>query len=91
MTTRLIYVSSDLSEAFNTGEYANLFRQDWLLLMVKDVRSNRDFSDRTIQTARWAREQIKRQTGESPFFFLNSELNDATIAPPFGSNEHGFW
>jgi hypothetical protein len=53
----------DLSEAFPNGEYANLFRADWLTHMVKEVRSNRDFSDRTITTARWAREQIKRQTG----------------------------
>jgi len=31
--------------------------------MAKEVRANRDFSERTTATARWAREQIKRQTG----------------------------
>jgi len=31
--------------------------------MIKDTRQNRDFSTRTIETARWAREQVKRQIG----------------------------
>lgn len=29
--------------------------------MIKEVRTNRDYSPRTIETARWAREQVKRQ------------------------------
>lgn len=33
--------------------------------MIKDTRSNREFSQRTIETARWAREQVKRQLGGS--------------------------
>ena len=40
---------------------AQFFRQDWLTNLVKEVRSNRDYSPRTHDTARWAREQIKRQ------------------------------
>jgi importin subunit beta-1 len=32
--------------------------------MARDTRSNKEFSSRTIETARWAREQIKRQTGK---------------------------
>ena len=31
---------------------------------------NRDYTDRTIQTARWAREQIKRQTGRFTLHFI---------------------
>jgi hypothetical protein len=31
--------------------------------MAREVRSNRDFQPRTQDTARWAREQIKRQIG----------------------------
>ncbi len=31
--------------------------------MIKDTRSNREFSQRTIDTARWARELVKRQIG----------------------------
>ncbi|KAF2396283.1 ARM repeat-containing protein [Trichodelitschia bisporula] len=56
-------VIGDISEAFPNGEFTEFFRQDWLSQMVKEARANRDYSDRTNQTARWAREQIKRQTG----------------------------
>lgn len=31
--------------------------------LIKDTKTNREFSSRTIDTARWAREQIKRQIG----------------------------
>jgi importin subunit beta-1 len=57
-------VVGDLSRAFPKGEIANYFRQDWLTQMAKEIRSNKEFSTRTQDTARWAREQIKRQTGE---------------------------
>lgn len=55
-------VIGDLSEAFPNGEYSQYFRADWVTLMARDVRANKDFSQRTQNTARWAREQIKRQT-----------------------------
>lgn len=57
-------VIGDLSEAFPQGQYSHYFRQDWLTAMARDVRANKDFSQRTNDTARWAREQIKRQAGE---------------------------
>lgn len=56
-------VIGDISEAFPNGEYSSYFRQDYLTAMARDTRSNKDFSPRTIETARWAREQIKRQAG----------------------------
>lgn len=56
-------ISSDLAEAFPGGQFATYYRQDWLSAMIKDTRSNRDFQARTIDTARWAREQVKRQIG----------------------------
>jgi len=56
-------VIGDLAEAFPGGEYAHYFRQDFLTAMARDTRANKEFSQRTIDTARWAREQIKRQTG----------------------------
>jgi hypothetical protein len=31
--------------------------------MAREIRANREFGSRTTDTARWAREQIKRQTG----------------------------
>jgi importin subunit beta-1 len=56
-------VLGDLADAFPNGEYANYYRGDWIMGMIKEVRSNRDFAQRTIDTARWAREQVKRQIG----------------------------
>lgn len=54
---------SDLAEAFPNGEFSVFYRADWLTQMIKDTRQNRDFQSRTIDTARWAREQVKRQIG----------------------------
>jgi len=56
-------VIRDLAEAFPGREYAEVYRQDWLTGLIKETKSNRDFSDRTIATARWAREQTKKQAG----------------------------
>jgi len=56
---------SDLAEAFPNGEFSGLYRSDWLTTMIKETRSNREFQARTIDTARWAREQVKRQIGGS--------------------------
>ncbi|KZF19732.1 importin beta-1 subunit [Xylona heveae TC161] len=55
-------VIGDLADAFPNGEYAHYFRSDWVTSMIKETRSNREFSSRTTDTARWAREQVKRQT-----------------------------
>lgn len=54
---------SDLADAFPNGEYSSFYRADWLMAMIKETKSNREFQTRTIDTARWAREQVKRQTG----------------------------
>jgi len=56
-------VIGDLAESFPNGEYTPLYRSDWLMAMIKETRTNRDFQPRTIDTARWAREQVKRQIG----------------------------
>ncbi|KAH6689501.1 armadillo-type protein [Plectosphaerella plurivora] len=58
-------VIGDLAEAFPNGELVEVFRQDWMTTLIKDTKTNREFSPRTIDTARWAREQIKRQLGGS--------------------------
>ena len=54
---------SDLADAFPHGEFAAFYRADWLTQMIKQTRQNHDFQARTIDTARWAREQVKRQIG----------------------------
>lgn len=56
-------VIGDLADAYPQGEFADGFRQDWLTALIKETRSNREFQARTIDTARWAREQVKRQVG----------------------------
>jgi hypothetical protein len=54
--------NSDLSESFPNGALANYYQQDWITKLIKETRTTRDFSPRTITAARWAREQVKRQT-----------------------------
>lgn len=61
----LLTVFSDLAEAYPNGELVDVFRQDWLTTLIKDTKTNREFQPRTIETARWAREQLKRQIGGS--------------------------
>ncbi|KAL2172622.1 hypothetical protein VTG60DRAFT_4741 [Thermothelomyces hinnuleus] len=56
-------VIGDLADAYPNGQLADAFRQDWVTAMIKETRSNREFQSRTIETARWAREQVKRQIG----------------------------
>lgn len=58
-------VIGDLADAFPHGEFSAYYRAEWLTAMIKDTRQNRDFQIRTIETARWAREQVKRQIGGS--------------------------
>jgi len=63
---------SDIADAYPNGELVEAFRQDWLTTLIKETRSNREFSPRTIETARWAREQVKRQIGGAQNIMLQS-------------------
>ncbi|KAK3363625.1 armadillo-type protein [Lasiosphaeria hispida] len=56
-------VIGDLADAYPNGELIEGFRQEWLTALIKETRTNRDFQARTVETARWAREQVKRQIG----------------------------
>ncbi|KAJ4311617.1 karyopherin Kap95 [Fusarium piperis] len=56
-------VIGDLADAYPNGELVEAFRQDWISAMIKETKTNREFQPRTIETARWAREQVKRQLG----------------------------
>lgn len=53
--------TSDLVDAFPNGEFAGFFRQEWVTSLVRETRTSREYGPRTIDTARWAREQVKRQ------------------------------
>ncbi|PGH15907.1 hypothetical protein AJ79_02074 [Helicocarpus griseus UAMH5409] len=54
-------VIGDLADTFPNGEFAAFFRNDFVSNLVRETRTNREFGPRTIETARWAREQVKRQ------------------------------
>lgn len=56
-------VIGDIADAYPGGELVEAFRSDWLTAMIKETKTNREFQPRTIDTARWAREQVKRQLG----------------------------
>jgi importin subunit beta-1 len=56
-------VIGDLADAFPAGDFREYFRHEFLTAMARETRANADFSGRTRDTARWAREQIKRQVG----------------------------
>ncbi|KAK1146942.1 karyopherin Kap95 [Aspergillus melleus] len=58
-------VIGDLADAFPNGEFAAFFRNDWINGLVTETRRNKDFGPRTLETARWTREQVKRQVGLS--------------------------
>ncbi|KIX94837.1 uncharacterized protein Z520_09527 [Fonsecaea multimorphosa CBS 102226] len=55
-------IIADLSETFPDGSLSDYYRQEWITKIIKETRTARDFSPRTINAARWAREQVKRQT-----------------------------
>lgn len=65
LTTITDLLHSDISEAFPNGEVSQYFRNEWLTNMARETRANKEFSQRTQDTARWAREQIKRQSGKT--------------------------
>ncbi|KAJ5786699.1 Armadillo-like helical [Penicillium pulvis] len=54
-------VLGDLADAFPNGELAAYYRNDWVTTLVRETRATRQYSPRTIETARWTREQVKRQ------------------------------
>ncbi|ERS98490.1 hypothetical protein HMPREF1624_05274 [Sporothrix schenckii ATCC 58251] len=56
-------VIGDLAEAFPNGQLTEALRQEWVLRIIKETRTNREYSSRTVDTARWARELVKRQIG----------------------------
>lgn len=53
----------DIAQAFQ-GQDLQYYRQQWIIDMIKKIRTNPRFSQQTKDTARWAREQQKMITGE---------------------------
>ncbi|KAL4785878.1 armadillo-type protein [Aspergillus varians] len=54
-------VLGDLADAYPDGSIAPYFRNEWVANLVRETRTNREYGPRTIDTARWAREQVKNQ------------------------------
>lgn len=59
----LTHFLSDIALTFPDGQFTSFYRSDWLTAMIKSTRQNTEYGTRTIETARWAREQVKRQIG----------------------------
>ncbi|KAI9890269.1 MAG: karyopherin beta [Vezdaea aestivalis] len=56
-------VIGDIADSFPNGEFAPAFRHEWVMNFIRDVRASHDFQQSTIDTARWAREHVRRQIG----------------------------
>ena len=54
-------VLGDLAETYPDGSISAYFRNEWVTSLVRETRTNREYGQRTIDTARWAREQVKNQ------------------------------
>ncbi|RDW90181.1 karyopherin beta [Aspergillus mulundensis] len=54
-------VLGDLADAHPDGSISPFFRPEWVTSLVRETRTNREYGDRTVDTARWAREQVKNQ------------------------------
>ena len=51
----------DLADTYPNGEFRGYFAAEWVSQFIKDDRKNINLSERSINTARWAKEQVKRQ------------------------------
>jgi importin subunit beta-1 len=71
MLALLIRPHSDFADAFPNGDIAQWYQHEWVNKLIKDARSSAAYSTRTINTARWAREQVKRQ--------LTASQNQGTV------------
>ncbi|KAI0461360.1 hypothetical protein LJB42_001028 [Komagataella kurtzmanii] len=54
-------ILGDLALMFPNGEIKQIYTQDWVTQFIKSTRSNPSFQQSTKDTARWAREQQKKQ------------------------------
>ncbi|KAI8888288.1 ARM repeat-containing protein [Backusella circina FSU 941] len=59
LTRASIGLLGDLAETFE-GQLKSFFSQDWVPLLLRDARTNRAYGNTTKETARWAKEMIRR-------------------------------
>jgi importin subunit beta-1 len=62
---------SDIGEAFPDGQFSELFRSEYLTRLIRETRTARDFSSRTVEAARWARQMVKAQSNKHQGNIMN--------------------
>ena len=63
--------NSDLGEAFPDGRLVDYFRSEYLTRLIRETRNAREFSERTREAARWARQIVKVQTNKHQGNIMN--------------------
>ncbi|CAO3703275.1 unnamed protein product [Rhizopus stolonifer] len=61
LTRSILGLLGDLCEAFG-GQLKSVLVQDWITGLLKEARTSRHYDQTTKETARWAKEMIKRAT-----------------------------
>jgi importin subunit beta-1 len=62
LTFTMLTPHSDLGETFPNGQLANYLRSPRITELIRETRAAREYSDRTRETAKWARSVAKAQT-----------------------------
>ena len=57
----LVWNDSDLGELLPLGTMKPLFSAEWIPLLLKEVKVDRNASISTKEVGRWAREMVRRQ------------------------------
>ena len=57
----LVWNDSDLGELLPLGTMNPLFSAEWIPLLLKEVKVDRNASISTKEVGRWAREMVRRQ------------------------------
>jgi hypothetical protein len=62
---------SDLGVAFPDGQLASFFNVPYIDKITRDTRGSKEFTDRTRDAARWARQVVKNQTSKHQGNIMN--------------------
>ncbi|AOW03955.1 armadillo-type protein [Yarrowia lipolytica] len=60
----VVGIIGDVATMYPGGDFKEAYTKPWVLEFIRRTRSDPEFTDETKITARWAREQQKRQLGE---------------------------
>lgn len=65
IASSIVGILGDIGAMFEPARFNQAYQQPWVTDIIKRTRANDSFSETTRNTARWAREQQKRQIGLS--------------------------